>query len=275
MQWRFEDLRCSVAVGNGDLHLLKQTKHCALYSFDAHNDAGTAASGDLPFLANCIVLTVDGTWSVRAHHALARVDCTAAVVAEAGHLCARGAVAGNVQRLLLALDPTGLDDDVALFRKAVINAGDLPRFARMAQAASCDDAFETLLYTAFDHASTASLGRRQRDSRIRMQRLKRFIEYHAFEPIRLQDMSKEMSLSPFAMVRMFRAATGTSPYAYLLELRFERACALLRQGTRSIASVAHDTGFEQHPHFTRWFTSRAGVAPSVYRTQHLSQTGAA
>jgi AraC-like DNA-binding protein len=265
MQWRSVDARCITAVESGDAHLLKATEHCALHTFDANGEPGSAHCGDTPFSANCIVVTLDGTWEVRTPAGASRVDRGRAVVGEGGELCPGTIRTGRTRRLLLTLDPSGLDPGVHLFDDTIVEAHDVARLADRARFSACDDAFDTMIFSAFDEASSASLGRRQRDSRIRMQRLKRFIEAHAFEPITLQSMAVEMGLSPFSMIRMFRAAAGTTPYAYLLDIRFERACHLLRRGSRPIAEVAQVTGFSQHSHFTRWFIRRSGVSPSAFR----------
>ncbi len=246
---------------------MKGTDSCALFAFDAYGVGAGARCGDPPFTAHCVLLTVDGAWTVRSPDGPHAVDRERAVVGEAGELCPGGASVRHLRRELLTLKPAALDPDFALFGRTVIAAGPLSRLARMARLAADDDTFDTLVYTAFDEASLESLGRARRDSRVRMQRLKRFIERHAFEPVTLHDMADALGLSPFTTVRAFRAATGTTPYAYLLELRFQRALRLLAKRTDPIASIAQEIGFDQHPHFTRWFTRRAGMSPTVYRSR--------
>jgi AraC-like DNA-binding protein len=267
MERRADDRSCRIAVGSGDLRLVKGTESCALFAFDDRGIGVAAQCGEPPFMAHCLLLTVDGVWTVRAPEGPVTVDRDRAVVGEAGEFCPGGAAVRHLRRQLLTLKPAALDPDFPLFSRTVICAGSLPRLARTARLADDDDAFDTLVYTAFDEASLESLGCTRRDSRVRMQRLKRFIERHAFEPVTLHDMAGELGLSPFTTVRAFRAATGTTPYAYLLELRFQRALRLLAKKTDPIASIAHEIGFDQHPHFTRWFTRRAGMSPTLYRTR--------
>jgi AraC-like DNA-binding protein len=267
MERRADDRNCRLSVGSGDLGLVKSTDTCALYAFDAYGAGAAAQCGDPPFMAHCLLLTVDGVWTLRFPDGPLAIDRERAVVGEAGEFCPGGATPRHVRRLLLSLKPAALDPEFPLFCRTVIEAGSLPRLARTARLADDDDAFDTLVYTAFDEASLESLGRTRRDSRVRMQRLKRFIERHAFEPVTLHDMADELGLSPFTTVRAFRAATGTTPYAYLLELRFQRALRLLAKRADPIASIAQQIGFDQHPHFTRWFTRRAGMSPTAYRAR--------
>jgi AraC-like DNA-binding protein len=129
-----------------------------------------------------------------------------------------------------------------------------------------DDAFDSLIFTLFEQASEASAGRSGCGaSRLRMQRVRRFIELHAFEPIAIQDLAAEAGLSPFTLSRRFRSAIGKSPYAYMLELRIARAKELLRASDGPIRTVAERVGFRDAAYFSRLFASAVGCPPSAYR----------
>ena len=98
-------------------------------------------------------------------------------------------------------------------------------------------------------------------------RVKRFIELHAFEQLAIRDIASEAALSPFTLVRQFRSATGTSPYAYLLELRLARAKELLRTSDVSIRAVAERVGFRDPAYFSRLFANAVGCPPTVFRSR--------
>ena len=110
---------------------------------------------------------------------------------------------------------------------------------------------------------------------MRMQRVKRFIEFHACEKIGLADVAAEAGLSSFALVRQFRAATGKTPYGYILELRLSLAKTLLANGELPIVTVSSRAGFPDPAYFSRFFKASVGCSPSAYRTMHSPSVGLA
>ncbi|MBN8873229.1 MAG: AraC family transcriptional regulator [Rhodospirillales bacterium] len=68
----------------------------------------------------------------------------------------------------------------------------------------------------------------------------------------------------FQLARAFRAAYGTAPHAYLVQLRLVRARALLTEG-EGPAAVAAACGFADQSHLGRWFRRAYGITPGAYR----------
>jgi len=95
-----------------------------------------------------------------------------------------------------------------------------------------------------------------------------YVETHFEEPIDLDELAGTAHMSKRNFIRAFRAAMGSSPIAYLIQLRINRAADLLRQGERSITDIAFDVGFSESNYFTRQFRKLIGVSPRVYRRQH-------
>jgi AraC family L-rhamnose operon transcriptional activator RhaR/AraC family L-rhamnose operon regulatory protein RhaS len=62
---------------------------------------------------------------------------------------------------------------------------------------------------------------------------------------------------------------GTSPIANLVQLRVNRAAALLRQTNQSVTEIAFQVGFHDSNYFTRQFHKLLGVTPRQYRHQHI------
>ncbi|HTJ29869.1 MAG TPA: AraC family transcriptional regulator, partial [Acidobacteriaceae bacterium] len=74
------------------------------------------------------------------------------------------------------------------------------------------------------------------------------------------------ALSPFGpshFLRSFRTTVGLTPHAYLLQLRVERAMALLHTRT-PIVEIANALGFVDQSHFTRIFKRILGITPSRF-----------
>jgi AraC family transcriptional regulator len=72
----------------------------------------------------------------------------------------------------------------------------------------------------------------------------------------------EQSWSHFP--RLFRRSVGISPYQYVIKVRLERALALLRSRTLSVADIATQTGFADQSHMCRWFRRVYGAAPTRF-----------
>ena len=67
------------------------------------------------------------------------------------------------------------------------------------------------------------------------------------------------------LARTLRAYRGQTPTEFLLELRLQRAAALLRTGAQEIGDIACDCGFENLSYFYRRFRERFGQTPRAYR----------
>jgi AraC family transcriptional regulator len=85
------------------------------------------------------------------------------------------------------------------------------------------------------------------------------------EPLPIADLAASASLSPSQFTRRFRASTGQSPHQFLLKLRLDYACRLLRTGSTPIAEVAAACGFSHQEHLTRVMRTRMGTTPAALR----------
>jgi AraC-like DNA-binding protein len=84
-------------------------------------------------------------------------------------------------------------------------------------------------------------------------------------PVTLADCAAEAGLSPWHLLRSFRAAFGETPKAFLTRLRLERAEHLLTVTDRSVTEVCLDVGFTSLGTFSALFKRHVGCPPSEYR----------
>ncbi|SEL26137.1 AraC family transcriptional regulator [Nonomuraea pusilla] len=84
------------------------------------------------------------------------------------------------------------------------------------------------------------------------------------DPPPLDELAARVGVSPFSLLRAFKAATGLPPHAYLVSVRVGRARRLLRAGVRP-ALVAAEVGFTDQAHLTRHFKRVVGVPPAAYQ----------
>jgi AraC-like DNA-binding protein len=86
------------------------------------------------------------------------------------------------------------------------------------------------------------------------------------DPPSLDELARATGMSPFALLRAFRAETGLPPHAYLNQLRVRLARRLLDTGLPP-ADVAAEAGFADQPHLTRHFKRVIGVPPRAYQRE--------
>lgn len=101
--------------------------------------------------------------------------------------------------------------------------------------------------------------------------LKRTLDHihtHYNTRLSLHELADSAGMSVAHFSRLFRQATGKSPYQYLIHLRCEKACELLAAGRYTVTEVAHEVGFFDHSHFIRHFRQQYRVTPRQWLAQH-------
>lgn len=73
------------------------------------------------------------------------------------------------------------------------------------------------------------------------------------EPWALSSLADEVHLSRSQLVRAFDSTVGTSPMAYLRQMRVERMALLLVSTDQSIAEVARSVGWRNQFHASQCF----------------------
>jgi AraC-like DNA-binding protein len=73
-----------------------------------------------------------------------------------------------------------------------------------------------------------------------------------------------MSRSSFGL--RFKTLVGQAPLEYWLQRRMRRAGHILRNGNRTVSSVAFESGYESEKSFGKAFKRVMGCAPTSYRT---------
>lgn len=99
----------------------------------------------------------------------------------------------------------------------------------------------------------------------RLARVIEFVEARLDDEISLGDMAAVAGLSPFHFSRVFKLATGETPYQFIGSRRLERARDLLAMSDVPLAELALNCGFSSQSHFTAAFTQAVGLSPGRYR----------
>ncbi|MCQ3971858.1 MAG: AraC family transcriptional regulator [Anaerolineae bacterium] len=106
------------------------------------------------------------------------------------------------------------------------------------------------------------LGQEQRAIR----RARDYIDECFAQGISLTQLAEHVSLSPYYLLRAFRAEVGMPPYTYLESVRIRHAQRLIEAGL-PLAQVAAEVGFSSQSHLTRRFKQIIGVTPGQYAQQ--------
>jgi AraC-like DNA-binding protein len=97
-----------------------------------------------------------------------------------------------------------------------------------------------------------------------VERARDFLGSRFSKQVRLASIAAECGMSAFQLIRVFQRVLGVSPYAYLVQLRVNRARDLLHQGV-GVSEVAYSCGFSDQSHLTRVFKKAIGVPPGTYQ----------
>lgn len=83
----------------------------------------------------------------------------------------------------------------------------------------------------------------------------------------LTELAERLHLAPRYLARIFKAATGLPPMAYLAQHRVETAAALLLHTDRPITQIAQAVGWPDQNYFARRFRAHYGLSATAYRAR--------
>lgn len=104
-----------------------------------------------------------------------------------------------------------------------------------------------------------------RSEDIRVRRAIAFIRDNHHRPLTLTEIAGIADLSTFHFLRLFKTATGQTPYRFLNGVRVDRARRYLERGDLSVTEIAHLCGFATPSRLTTAFRQATGLSPTAYR----------
>ena len=99
----------------------------------------------------------------------------------------------------------------------------------------------------------------------RLCRARDLLEEVPEEPVSIEQVAREVGISPFHFIRQFEAVFGLTPHQFRIQSRLDRARRLLAMGQHSVTDVCMEVGFSSLGSFSDLFARRVGAPPSVYR----------
>lgn len=96
-------------------------------------------------------------------------------------------------------------------------------------------------------------------------RVLKHIHQHSEQRLAVADLVRLVPLSRRLLESRFREVTGSSIYAYMLNLRLEKFADKLIENDEPITEIAFKMGFTDYKNISRQFKNRMGCTPTEYR----------
>lgn len=99
-----------------------------------------------------------------------------------------------------------------------------------------------------------------------VERMIRFMVEHFDQPLRVQEVARQVDLHPNYAMTLFRRHTGLSVVDYLTRLRIWHAQRLLVSTDQRVLEIAYASGFGSPSRFYEAFTALCGRSPTAFRS---------
>lgn len=133
---------------------------------------------------------------------------------------------------------------------------------RMAQDLATN-LLERLLLRAQEEAVDDARGGTAPDTRV--QAACRWITQHLAEDLSLDEVAREVHLSPSRLAQLFREHTGLSLLRWREDQRLQMARHLLQTTGTPVSHISASVGYDDQLYFSRVFRKRMGVSPTEFR----------
>ena len=92
-----------------------------------------------------------------------------------------------------------------------------------------------------------------------------YIQNNFYDKITISQLCDLVYMSRSSLLRYFTRTYNCSPLEYLNDYRINQSKIMLRDNSKSIATIAQDCGFFDSSHFIHLFTKNVGISPAKYR----------
>ncbi|MBQ8288562.1 MAG: helix-turn-helix transcriptional regulator [Clostridia bacterium] len=96
-----------------------------------------------------------------------------------------------------------------------------------------------------------------------------YIRNHYRSSITVEEVAKEVHLTPNYFSEYFKKQTGVKFSSYVQKLRLEFAVSLLKMSDLSVKQVADQSGFNSAAYFSNAFKDSFGISPEQFRKSNL------
>ncbi|HEX2925486.1 MAG TPA: helix-turn-helix domain-containing protein [Ruminiclostridium sp.] len=102
-----------------------------------------------------------------------------------------------------------------------------------------------------------------------------YIKENYKKDITLEDISKEVNISPHYFSKLFKEEMGENFIDYLTNIRINKAKEIMKSSLLSIKEICYEIGYGDPNYFSRLFKKNAGMTPTEYRDRlpHFDKGG--
>ena len=97
-----------------------------------------------------------------------------------------------------------------------------------------------------------------------LDRMLRYLQSHLREPLTLEQLARDCSMSVDKVKRLFRRQCGCGPIAYFNMLKIDAAKNMIAETSLNFTQIAEQLGFHTVGYFSRLFKEKSGMTPSEY-----------
>lgn len=94
-----------------------------------------------------------------------------------------------------------------------------------------------------------------------------FMEERYSSNITLEDIAKEVNISPYHLVRLFKSETGKTPFEFLTNIKIDQAKKLIMHSNFNMTEISDICGFANASHFSNVFKKKTGYTPSEFKAR--------
>ncbi len=95
--------------------------------------------------------------------------------------------------------------------------------------------------------------------------VKEYIEEHAHEVLRLEDICTKFGYGKTYLCRLFREQTGNTIGKYAIERKIHLAKAMIREREKNFSEIAEELSFDNQQYFARVFKRTTGMSPTEFK----------